>query len=263
MGSRARRAISASMPAPRTRSSWPSPRAVHQSRGALRPGPRAHPPDRRQGRLHDDHDRQLDGRHLRMTGDGTGDADRRQHQRQEFDRHRRRVLWALPTGLYLVGSRHGDEANLMTANLVVQVCLEPKLVGVALERDSMTARLVAASGAFTISLLPRGDRDVVRRFVKPVTDINRAADGVIVAMAGHPVREVGPQRLPVLSAAAGHLACTVTRRRATGKPHLLHRRGDRGGRGAGRGPADGGHPHALRRLAYALPVLSASDRCGA
>jgi flavin reductase (DIM6/NTAB) family NADH-FMN oxidoreductase RutF len=121
------------------------------------------------------------------------------------------VLWALPTGLYLIGSRHGDEANLMTANLVVQVCLEPKLVGVALERDSMTARLVAASGAFTISLLQRGDRDVVRRFVKPVTDINRAADGVIVAMAGHPVREVGPQRLPVLSAAAGHLACTVTR----------------------------------------------------
>jgi flavin reductase (DIM6/NTAB) family NADH-FMN oxidoreductase RutF len=162
-----------------------------------------------------------------MTGDGADDtvanantnakananpnASEDTEREDAFDRHRRRVLWALPTGLYLVGSRHGDEANLMTANLVVQVCLEPKLVGVALERDSMTARLVAASGAFTISLLQRGDRDVVRRFVKPVTDINRAADGVIVAMAGHPVREVGSQRLPVLSAAAGHLPCTVTR----------------------------------------------------
>jgi flavin reductase (DIM6/NTAB) family NADH-FMN oxidoreductase RutF len=70
---------------------------------------------------------------------------------------------------------------------------------------------VAASGAFTISLLQRGDRDVVRRFVKPVTDVDRDADGVIVAMSGHPVSEVGSQRLPVLSAAAGHLACTVTR----------------------------------------------------
>jgi len=129
----------------------------------------------------------------------------------EFDRHRRRVLWALPTGLYLVGSRHGDEVNLMAANLVVQVCLEPKLVGVALERDSVTARLVAASGAFTISLLQRGDRDVVRRFVKPVTDVRRAGDGAIVALAGHPVTEVAPQGLPVLSAAAGHLACSVTR----------------------------------------------------
>ena len=41
----------------------------------------------------------------------------------------------------------------MTANLVVQVCIEPKLVGVALERESVTARLVAAGGAFTVSLL--------------------------------------------------------------------------------------------------------------
>ena len=121
------------------------------------------------------------------------------------------MLWALPTGLYLVGSRHGDEVNLMTANLVVQVCLEPKLVGVALERDSVTARLVAASGAFAISLLQRGDRHVVRRFVKPVTDVRRAPDGVVVALSGHPVTEVGPQGLPVLAAAAGYLSCTVTR----------------------------------------------------
>ena len=63
----------------------------------------------------------------------------------EFDRQRRRVLWALPTGLYLVGSRSGDDVNLMTANLVVQVCLEPKLVGVAIEAESTTAALVARS----------------------------------------------------------------------------------------------------------------------
>ena len=61
---------------------------------------------------------------------------------EEFDRHRRRVLWGLPTGLYLVGNRAGDEVNLMTVNLVVQVGVEPKLVAVALERDSVTARLV-------------------------------------------------------------------------------------------------------------------------
>ena len=103
-----------------------------------------------------------------MTPDGPADApanensmengsenENEQNERaeEELDRHRRRVLWALPTGLYLVGSRHGDEVNLMTANLVVQVCIEPKLVGVALERDSVTARLVAAGGAFAISLL--------------------------------------------------------------------------------------------------------------
>ncbi len=138
----------------------------------------------------------------------------------ELDRQRRRVLWALPTGLYLVGSRDGADINLMTANLVVQVCLEPKLVGVAVERDSVTAGLVAAGGAFSISLLRRDDRDVVRRFVKPVTEVERDRDGVVLALSGHPVTEVGPKRIPVLASAAGYLVCRLTRAEPLGS-HIL------------------------------------------
>jgi flavin reductase (DIM6/NTAB) family NADH-FMN oxidoreductase RutF len=139
----------------------------------------------------------------------------------DFDQHRRRVLWALPTGLYLIGSRAGDEVNLMTANLVVQVCVEPKLVAVALERDSVTAGLVAECGAFTISLLQRTDRDVVRRFVKPVRDLVRTDEGTVTAMSGHAVTEVGPHRIPVLGAATGYLACTLRRREELGS-HTLY-----------------------------------------
>jgi flavin reductase (DIM6/NTAB) family NADH-FMN oxidoreductase RutF len=128
----------------------------------------------------------------------------------ELDRHRRRVLWALPTGLYLIGSRDGDDVNMMTANLVVQVCMEPKLVGVALERESVTARLVAAGGGFTVSLLARTERDVVRRFVKPVKEVERGPDGSVLALSGQPVTEVGPHRLPVLASAAGYLDCRLT-----------------------------------------------------
>ncbi len=138
----------------------------------------------------------------------------------ELDRHRRRVLWALPTGLYLVGSRNGAEINLMTANLVVQVCLEPKLVGVALEQESVTAGLVTAGGAFSISLLRRDDRDVVRRFVKPVTEVERDPDGAVLALSGYPVTEVGPDQLPVLASAAGYLVCTLTRAEQLGS-HTL------------------------------------------
>ena len=98
----------------------------------------------------------------------------------------------------------------MTANLVVQVCMEPKLVGVALEHDSMTARLVAAGGGFTVSLLARGERDVVRKFVKPVTEVERAADGGVLALSGRPVTEVGPGRRPVLASAAGYLDLRLT-----------------------------------------------------
>jgi len=139
----------------------------------------------------------------------------------EFDRHRRRVLWALPTGLYLIGSRLKEAVNLMTANLVVQVCLEPKLVAAAIEADSVTADLVRRSDAFTLSLLAREDKDVVRRFVKPVHEVVRAPDGTVTAMSGHAVREVGPARLPVLETAAGYLLCTLVRREDFGSHTLF------------------------------------------
>ena len=52
----------------------------------------------------------------------------------EYDRLRRRVLWAMPTGLFVVGSRAGDRRNLMTCNWVMQVATSPKLVAVSVER---------------------------------------------------------------------------------------------------------------------------------
>jgi flavin reductase (DIM6/NTAB) family NADH-FMN oxidoreductase RutF len=137
-----------------------------------------------------------------------------------LDRHRRRVLWAMPTGLYLIGSRAGDEVNLMTANLVVQVCIEPKLVAVALERDALTMRLVREGGAFSVSLLPRTERVVVRHFVKPVVEIERSDDDAVLALSGHAVNEVGPERLPVLASAVGYLYCPLTRTEELGS-HVL------------------------------------------
>jgi flavin reductase (DIM6/NTAB) family NADH-FMN oxidoreductase RutF len=147
-----------------------------------------------------------------MTGSGEAPAHSEPaEQAGELDRHRRRVLWALPTGLYLIGSRCGDEANLMTANLVVQVCLEPTLVAVA---------LVVRGGTFSISLLARTDRDVVRRFVKPVKEIERTPEGALTSMSGHAVHEVGSSGLPVLAAAAGHIICTLTSHQPLGS-HTL------------------------------------------
>ncbi len=148
------------------------------------------------------------------------DTSDRAEQHDEFDRQRRRVLWALPTGLYLIGSRSGDTVNLMTASLVVQVCIEPKLVAAAIETESLTADLVTRSGVFALSLLARQSRDVVRRFVKPVSEVERDGDGNLVAMSGQPVRQAGPSRLPVLGAAPGHILAAVTSRQELGS-HVL------------------------------------------
>ena len=142
------------------------------------------------------------------------------------DRLRRRVLWAMPTGLYLIGSRAEVDGtvvrNLMTASLVVQVATDPKLVAVALDSTSVTRGLVAAGGCFTVCLLRREDRAAVRRFVKPVaaTAVVTDANGRAVSMAGEPVFEAATGA-PVVTRAPGWLDCEVRHRLDLGSHELF------------------------------------------
>jgi flavin reductase (DIM6/NTAB) family NADH-FMN oxidoreductase RutF len=128
--------------------------------------------------------------------------------RQEYDRMRRRVLWSMPTGLFVVGSRFGTQRNLMTCNWAMQVATEPKLVAVSVERGSVTRGLIEGGGAFSVSLVPRSERALVRRFVKPSTDIVLGPGGVAVSMQGQAVHEV-VGGLPCLGSARSWLACEV------------------------------------------------------
>jgi flavin reductase (DIM6/NTAB) family NADH-FMN oxidoreductase RutF len=125
-----------------------------------------------------------------------------------FDRLRRRVLWALPTGLFVVGSRAADTRNLMTCNWVMQIATSPKLVAVAVESDSLTRDLIERGGSFSVSLLARSDRGLVRRFVKPVRDVETDAAGVAISMQGEPVIEVD-NGLPCLATSVAWLAGSV------------------------------------------------------
>ncbi len=119
------------------------------------------------------------------------------------ERLRRRVLWKLPSGLYLLGSRAGGRRNLMTLNWATQLSLQPRLVGVSVERTALTQRLVAEGGAFALSILAREDRAVVRRFVKPAEDDPDAG-----TLSGHPVR-TELTGAPILAAALAWLDCEL------------------------------------------------------
>ena len=148
--------------------------------------------------------------------DGVDDLD-------AYDRLRRRVLWSLPTGLFVVGSTgplHGAvRHNLMTANLVVQVATNPKLVALAVESGALTAGLVRAGGCFSVSVLAREDRAVVRRFVKPVTDTILGQDAHPVEMAGQPVK-VATTGAPILAGALAWIDCRLHSAEALGS-HVL------------------------------------------
>jgi flavin reductase (DIM6/NTAB) family NADH-FMN oxidoreductase RutF len=128
----------------------------------------------------------------------------------EYDRLRRRVLWTMPSGLYVVGSTDGaSRRNLMTLNWATQLAFEPKLLGIAVEREAYTHELIEAGGVFSLCMIDRDDRAIVRKFTKPV-EVDLAAD-TLNGFATH-TRTTGA---PVLDQAAAFLDCIVRERVAT------------------------------------------------
>ncbi len=63
-----------------------------------------------------------------------------EEQQDEYDRLRRRVLWTLPSGLYVVGSRAGERRNGMTVNWVVAGLLRAQAAGHQRREDGVHPR---------------------------------------------------------------------------------------------------------------------------
>ncbi len=134
----------------------------------------------------------------------------------DYDRRRRRVLWRMPTGLYLLGSRAGTRRNLMTCNLAVQLASEPKLVGVAVESGSVTLGLVREGRSFALSLLSRDDRALVRIFAKPAIDDPEAG-----TLSGVACLDAPATGCPTPAGAAAVLDCRLEREVELGSHSLL------------------------------------------
>lgn len=122
---------------------------------------------------------------------------------EEYDRLRRRVLWSFPYGLYVVGSRHGDRRNGMTLNWATQVSFDPKLVAISVEQTAVTHELIAGGGVFSVNVVDREDRAIVRKFTKPVE-----VDGEGRTLNGFPYHE-GATGAPILDQAVAYVDCEL------------------------------------------------------
>jgi len=94
-----------------------------------------------------------------------------------YDELLNRVTWKIPNALALVGSRAGDQRNAMTASWITQLSMEPVLVGVAVDNDAVTHRLITDGGVFTVNFWNADDTKVFVKFSKPATDDGAALNG--------------------------------------------------------------------------------------
>jgi flavin reductase (DIM6/NTAB) family NADH-FMN oxidoreductase RutF len=100
-----------------------------------------------------------------------------------------KVTWKIPNALALIGSRAGDERNAMTASWITQLSMEPVLIGVAVDNEAITRRLIADGGSFTVNLWDATDTRVFVKFSKPAIDDGATLNGraVHTATTGAPV----------------------------------------------------------------------------
>jgi len=100
-----------------------------------------------------------------------------------------KVTWKVPNALVLIGSRAGEERNAMTASWVSQLSMAPVLIGVAVDNEAITRRLIAAGGSFTVNLWDASDSRVFVKFSKPAVDDGSTLNGRAVrgATTGAPV----------------------------------------------------------------------------
>ena len=122
---------------------------------------------------------------------------------EEYDKLRRRVLWTMPSGLYIVGSRAGERRNGMTLNWASQLSFDPKLLGIGIEKPAFTHELIREGRVFSLCIIDREDRAIVRKFTKPVE-----VDAAARTLNGFPYHD-GRTGAPILDQAVAYLDCEV------------------------------------------------------
>jgi flavin reductase (DIM6/NTAB) family NADH-FMN oxidoreductase RutF len=100
-----------------------------------------------------------------------------------------KVTWKIPNALALVGSAHDGERNGMTTSWITQLSMEPVLIGIGVDNDAVTHRLISESGAFTVNLWDAENTRVFVKFSKPANDDGETLNerAVSAAATGAPI----------------------------------------------------------------------------
>jgi flavin reductase (DIM6/NTAB) family NADH-FMN oxidoreductase RutF len=130
------------------------------------------------------------------------------------------ALGRVPSGLFVLTARRGDEDAGMLASWVQQCSFHPPLLTVALRRDRSLVEWLDAGQSVIVNILDDGQTDMVAFFGRGVTpgrevlaelEIERATNGAAI-----------------LSEALAYLACKVESSQVTGDHILLILRAENG-----------------------------------
>lgn len=111
------------------------------------------------------------------------------------------VTFKIPNALTLVGSRAGDEWNGMTTSWITQLSQDPVMIGVGVDNEAVTHRLISDGGSFTVNLWNAENTRPFVKFSKPAK-----RDGM--TLNGYPISE-GQTGAPIFDDAIAWIECEV------------------------------------------------------
>ncbi len=77
------------------------------------------------------------------------------------------ALRMIPYGLYVLGTKDGEDLGASTVNWVTQASFKPPLLVLGVKTDSGAFQQLKTNGAFALSILGTGQKDTAFAFFKP------------------------------------------------------------------------------------------------
>ncbi len=77
------------------------------------------------------------------------------------------ALRMIPYGLYVLGTKDGDELGAATINWLTQVSFTPPLIALGVKTDSGAFAHLKKNADFALSILGTGQKDIAFAFFKP------------------------------------------------------------------------------------------------
>ncbi|MDZ4779174.1 MAG: flavin reductase family protein [Planctomycetia bacterium] len=111
------------------------------------------------------------------------------------------ILGQIPSGLFIVTARQGDQETGMLASWVMQAGIEPPMLTVAVNQARYVAEWLTPESPFVVNVLAGDQRRLLSHFGRGFAPGEPAFTGLEI--------ERSTRDVPVLADVLGHLECVV------------------------------------------------------
>ncbi len=113
---------------------------------------------------------------------------------EQAEAAKKAALLMIPYGLYILGTKDGDQVSAGTVNWVTQTAFKPPLVAMGVKKDSHLYAMIKSTGVFALTCLESGQKDLAFTFFRP-----SHVEGDMISGHRFEVHETGA---PVIAAGA-------------------------------------------------------------